>query len=432
MAIPRGAPEPGASRCLPSVAVDVRRRHFSAPLIRLIQRTHERRNRRLARLSAKAVNGLLSLITAASVLTSAARDFLFAESNPEKPEVGAEQMPQPVIGLLLPETEPQALSLKQGALLGVEDWKGSGGTVPRLIVRGAAGQWGTDGVEAARMVTDDEVQGLIAPTDGAASHLALQIAGRTAAPVVSLCGDSSVTQTGVRWMVRVAPSTMDEASAIFSGLKSPSRGHETHWIALVPFGRAGRETSHDLTAAAANSGVRLDKTIETRWPQAGTWPFDLQGLTNSTADVLVWLEPKTAGSIVKWLRESGFKGRLAGPAWLCCSDFQKAAGTSMEDFIVATPAREQEANTRYDGFARRFQARFGRPPDMTAALSYDAVQLLLQILAQARGRPAHQLFPLDFSIGGVTGMMRFDDKGNRKVVLELRAPQASTRRRNQD
>src|SRR5690242_1137323 len=104
-----------------------------------------------------------------------------------------------VIGLLLPEDEPLSLSVRQGVLLGVERFQANRGTVARLVVRGAVGQWGTDGVEAARMVTDDGAQALIAPPAGAASHLALQIAGRTAVPVISLCGDSSVTQTGVPW-----------------------------------------------------------------------------------------------------------------------------------------------------------------------------------------------------------------------------------------
>ena len=55
-----------------------------------------------------------------------------------------------------------------------------------------------------------------------------------------------------------------------------------------------------------------------------------------------------------------------------------------------------------------------------AAMSYDASQLLLQILSRANGHPAHELFPIDFSFHGVTGILSFDSLGNRRVKLELR------------
>ena len=115
------------------------------------------------------------------------------------------------IGVLLPPEEPQALSVREGILLAEAQVNKTGGTNARVIIRGRTGQWGADGVEAARMVTDDGVDGLIAPPDGAASHLTLQVSGRTAVPVMCLCPDSSVGRTGVPWMLRVVPRTEDEA-----------------------------------------------------------------------------------------------------------------------------------------------------------------------------------------------------------------------------
>jgi len=60
-----------------------------------------------------------------------------------------------VIGLLVPPEEPGAASLRDGATLGVELANQSPGPSIRLIIRGRTGQWGADGVEAARMATDD-------------------------------------------------------------------------------------------------------------------------------------------------------------------------------------------------------------------------------------------------------------------------------------
>src|SRR5947207_960250 len=99
----------------------------------------------------------------------------------------AAELPALKIGLLLPPEEPYARSIREGALLAQEDANKVGDRKVEVIIRGRAGQWGADGVEAARMVIDDGVEGLIAPSDGAASHLALQVSGRTAVPVISLC-----------------------------------------------------------------------------------------------------------------------------------------------------------------------------------------------------------------------------------------------------
>lgn len=322
-----------------------------------------------------------------------------------------------VIGLLLPETEPLGLSLRQGALLGVEDCRKNNGKLASLVIRGASGQWGTDALEAARMVTDDGAQGLIAAPDGSGSHLALQVAGRTAVPVISLCGDSSVTETGVRWMVRVTPRTIDEATRIFCGLNPRIT---KRWLACVPGGRRGREIVHDLTDAARISGVSLQKTVEVKWPMVDLPALCGRVLTNGADGILLWLDPIPAAALLKGLETAGFKGWLAGPSWLRCSDFEAGAGAAMENFLMASPIRDKAAKDRFERFASAFRARFGQEPDPMAAMSYDAAQLLIQILSRAGSRPAHEVFPLDFSFSGVTGILVFDAQGNRKVELELR------------
>ena len=146
------------------------------------------------------------------------------------------------IGLLLPPEEAEAVSLRQGAQLAVDRANKTQGFTRELLIRGRIGQWGADGEEAGKLVIDESVQGLIAPPGGAPSHLALQVSGRTATPVVSLCSDSSVTKAGIPWMARIVPETGDEARAIFNTFKVDRK---FRWCALVPPERAGREAAKD-------------------------------------------------------------------------------------------------------------------------------------------------------------------------------------------
>ena len=317
-----------------------------------------------------------------------------------------------VIGLLVPPEEPEAASLRDGVTLGVEQANQSPGPRVSLVIRGRAGQWGADGVEAARMVTDDGALGLIAPPDGAASHLVLQVSGRTAVPVVSLSPDSSVTQTGVPWMVRIVPRTVEEATTLFTGL------HAGRWTAVIPDERAGREAARDLNEAATNSGCIIEESIEVAPAFTNEARLGKKILAKHPDAVLLWLDPARAGRLAKVLRAAGFAGTLAGPGWLRSADFAKTAG-DMEGLIVPGPILGKDAVTAFQNFTRDFRGRFGREPDATAAAACDAATLLIHILRQTGSRPAHEAFPIGFSFAGASGILSFDSQGNRKVNLQL-------------
>jgi branched-chain amino acid transport system substrate-binding protein len=318
-----------------------------------------------------------------------------------------------IIGLLVPLEEPAAVSLRDGATLGVELANQSPGTHVSLIIRGRVGQWGADGVEAARMVTDDGALGLIAPPDGAATHLVLQISGRTAVPVIALSADSSVSQTGVPWMARIVPRTIEEAKTLFTGI------HASHWVAVIPDGRAGREATLDLNEAATNSSCSVGKLIEVKSSFTNTARLCKQILKNHPDAVLLWLDPATAGTLAKALRAAGFAGTLAGPGRLRSADFAKTAGDAMEGLMVPGPILEKDAVVAFRHFTNSFRARFGHEPDPAAAAAYDAATLLIQILRQPGGHPAHEAFPIGFSLIGASGILSFDSEGNRKVNLQL-------------
>lgn len=314
------------------------------------------------------------------------------------------------IGFLLPPEESGAASLREGATLGIERGNESGGPQARLIVRGRTGPWGADGVEAARMATDDGVQGLIAPPDGAATHLVLQVSGRTAVPVITLCPDASVTRTGVPWVARVVPSNEEEAKLIFSSARAE------RWTALIPDGRNGRELGRELRQTAAQCGRSLSATIELGLSTTNLARVSRQVLTNHPDAVLLWLDPKRAGALARALRSAGFRGVLAGPGRLRSAEFATAAGDAMAGFRVAAPVAQDSLASSFD---ESFRSRFGHEPDADAIAAYDAATLMLRILRDAGARPALDAFPLLGATDGASGPLVFDFRGNRTVSLQL-------------
>jgi len=323
-----------------------------------------------------------------------------------------------VLGLLLPPEEAEAASLRAGVQLAVEQANQAPSPKVSLVIRGRVGQWGADAVEAARMVLDDGAQGLIATPDGAATHLALQVAGRTAVPVISLCPDASVSQTGVPWMVRIVPASVDEARLLLTKLEA-APATPPRWTALVPDGRAGRERRRELSQAALSAGRKFTCIREVNATLTNFDSVAAETLKGAPDGVLIWLDPVPAGKFVRHLRNAGFAGKLAGPSRCQSPAFLAAAGAASEGFFAPGMLRDEKSEARWHSFRTAFRQRFGTEADLTAAESYDAAALLTHLIANHDPQALPRAFPLTFSLPGVTGDLSFDAQGNRKVTLEL-------------
>ncbi len=321
-----------------------------------------------------------------------------------------------VIGLLLPPEEAEADSLRGGALLALEQANRTEAQQVRLIIRGRIGQWGADGEEAARMVLDDGAEALIASPNGAATHLALQVAGRTAVPVASLCPDSSVSRTGVPWMVRLTPTTIEEGRFLLLSLGETAGPGP--WIAIVPDGRAGREATHDLKEAAGLANRKLERVYELNSSLTNCGWVVGQVVKDRPAGVLVWLEPAVAGKVARALRDAGFTGKVAGPSRCHSPAFVAASGKASEGFLAPGLVSDGPGQARWASFQAAFRQRYGTEADLTAAEAYDAALLLVHVVETHRST-LPKAFPLTFSLPGVSGNLSFDAEGNRKIQLEL-------------
>jgi ABC-type branched-subunit amino acid transport system substrate-binding protein len=322
------------------------------------------------------------------------------------------------IGVLLPPEEPQSQSLREGILLAQEHANRGTNRLVHVSIRGRTGQWGADAVEAARLVSDEGAHGLIAPPDGAASHVVLQVSGRTAVPVVTLCPDGSVGHTGVPWMLRMVPTTENEAVALFRGAFETSSGRGRRWIAVVPDKRPGREIGSDLREAALAADCILDRVVEVA-TLTNCDEIVARALSNRPEGILLWLPPKLAGMMARGFRSAGFPGPLCGPSRLQCRDFFNTSGGASDGFMIAALSPAHEVRVRRTSFETAFSQRWGHEADAAAMDSYDAAMVLIHLLTLDEfENPPHRL-PSGFCWSGVTGDISFDSSGNRKAHLSL-------------
>jgi len=135
--------------------------------------------------------------------------------------------------------------------------------------------------------------------------------------------------------------------------------------------------------------------------------------------VLIWLAPQEAGKVAAALRAAGYGGRLAGPSPLDSPGFISAAGAAANGVCIAGFFADENARERARDFQRRFLGRFTEAPDFTAAAAHDAAVVLIEALRHGKGGSAGSPFPLALPITGVTGILHFDNQGNRTDPLQV-------------
>jgi branched-chain amino acid transport system substrate-binding protein len=334
------------------------------------------------------------------------------------PFAGGAGAPRVTLGLVAPPSEPDSTSLLRGVQLAIAEANEAGEAPVGLEVRSGEGQWGTAGNDAVILVSERHVDAIISPSDGAVSHLILQVSGRTQVPVASLCPDSSVTAAGVIWALRVVPRTDQQVESLFAAARRPDRS-PLHWWAVVPGGRPGRAVRRDLEKAARFTSTRLDRVEDDGSP--GT---DFAALVHRIAaggpdGVLLWLPPSRAGATAAALRAAGYSGLLAGPSGLDSPAFVAAAGAAATGFLVTGFRADADSRARAEAFGIQFQRRFGAMPDFSAEAAHDAARVLIETLRRAGNGAGYRQFPPATPTRGVTGVLSFDSSGNRTDALQV-------------
>ncbi len=265
----------------------------------------------------------------------------------------------------------------RGALLALEQVNAAGGhrgRPLRLVPGWSENPWGTGVVEVTRMVYEHGAWALVGAIDGAATHLAEQVALKARITLVSSGStDKTANMASVPWMFSCLPSDEAQAPVLARAVGEAAGGRPFVVVAATDHDSHGALV--ELRPALAARDLRPLSLIEFD-PIDDPGPLAARLLEDGTG-ALVILAPAGGGGPPGGRAPAA--GLRPGP-WsegprLALASFARAAGEAAEG--VVAPLLWQPS-PEWDSFARMYENRWSEPPDHGAAQSYDAVRLVVE------------------------------------------------------
>jgi len=317
------------------------------------------------------------------------------------------------IGLLT--TDNKSIEARQGAELAIIKANEQGGVkgLPiELINRSMEGPWGTGSKQAVNLIFDDNVWAIMGSHDGRNAHLVEQVT--TKARVVFLsawASDPTLSQAFVPWFFSCVPNDLQQASSLIDEIYGKRKLTE---IVLVA------DTGYD-SKFALNSFLKMAKLAGKPDPLQFFYnnsSIDFAGLIDQinkagVKGIVLLGQPAASLRIIEQIRNIKTDKQIFGSlSVLGERDLTDQSLKNYEGVALISPGDLFLSNGSV--FSKEYKKMYGRFPGAAAAFSFDVTNLLIEAIRSAypdREKVQKSLALIHYQ--GVTGLIQFDEKGNR-------------------
>jgi branched-chain amino acid transport system substrate-binding protein len=269
------------------------------------------------------------------------------------------------------------------------------------------------GTTVAQKLVDAKVAGVVGHLNSGTSIPASSIYNQAGIPVISgSATNPKLTEQGFKTQFRVVGRDDQQGPAIASFLAA---NNKPKVVAIVD----------DATAY----GEGLANEVENTLKAAGIKVLPREKGTDKTTDfkaILTKLKGRnpdavfyggmdaTGGPMLKQARELGLKAVFAFGDGACTDKMAELAGTAAEGLLCSQAGIPPQAASRT--FLDGYKAKFNKDPILYSPFTYDATNLLIESMKKANSADPSKYLPelAKLSYKGATGVIAFDDKGDRK------------------
>jgi len=324
------------------------------------------------------------------------------------------------IGLLIPDNK--SIAARQGAELAIRKANEKGGLngCPfQIVVRSMEGPWGTGSKEAVSMIFEEKVWAILGSHDGRNAHLVEQACTKAGVVFVSAwASDPTLSQAFVPWFFNCVPTDLQQAAALIEEIYNKRKFNK---VATVS------DNDYDSKQALDNFLKRTRLTEKTEPVQ-----FFFENYSNNfnalpdqinKADInciVLFCRPVVSLKIIQALQQRKMNQPVFGPLYLLNENELSGRELQNYDYALLIPTGNW-SETKSTAFRQEFMDTYGKSPGMVAAYAFDGMSLLIEALRKA-GSPDREKIQEALSeiyYEGVTGLIRFDDKGNRSGIYDL-------------
>jgi branched-chain amino acid transport system substrate-binding protein len=317
------------------------------------------------------------------------------------------------IGLLI--QDQNFLAAKDAAELAIQKANETGGfkEIPfELVELSMEGPWGTGSKQAVDLIFEKEVVAILGSNDGRNAHLVEQVSAKTRVIFVSSwSGDPTLSQAFVPWYFSCIPNDLQQADAL---IKEICFRENINKIATVS------DNDYDSKLALTSFLKRLKNSGK---PDPKQFFYDIREQNFSIlsdqinkADVdgiILFGQPSASVKIMEQLRQIKVKIPVFGT--LSVSGYIKGEESALKSYEGAVLISSGHwFSSGGQSFRQEFLKKYGYQAGPVAAYAYDGMNLIINAIKNAgTEREDIQKYLKDIKYDGTTGLIRFDDKGNR-------------------
>lgn len=323
------------------------------------------------------------------------------------------------IGLLVQNNK--SLSARHAAEMAIQKANEEGGLngIPfKLVELSMEGPWGTGSKQAVNLIFDENVVAILGSNDGRNAHLIEQVSAKARVVFVSAwSGDPSLAQAFVPWYFSCVPNDLQQADALTEEVLIKEKINK---IAVVS------DNDYD-SKLALNSFLKKSKISGRPDPKQFYYDDsdqDFSSLTNQLINsdpdgIILFGQPAGSLKIMNQIQKRKMNIAVFGALTVMGErEFDESGWKSYENAILISSGQWFSSNGL--SFSREFQKTWGYKPGPVAAYAYDGMNLIIKAVKNAgTSREQIQKYLKQVNYNGATGIIRFDDRGNRIGEVEF-------------
>ncbi len=324
------------------------------------------------------------------------------------------------IGLLIPDNK--SVAARQGAEMAIREanMKGGFNGVPfQLVTRSMEGPWGTGSKEAVNLVFEEKVWAILGSHDGRNAHLVEQVAAKAHVVFLSAwTGDPTLSQAFIPWYFNCVPNDLQQADALIEEIYNKRKIGN---IAVV----SGNDYDSKLASESFLKQTRLSGEADPK-----QFPFEnssqdfnalLDRINQTGAKCIILFGPPSASSkIVGQIRQRKMNQPVFGSLFLLNENELSDHELFDYDNVISIASGKWTLSQGLS-FRQEFYKTYNRMPGVVSSYAYDAMNLLIKAIKDAgvpdREKIQNSLKNMIYE--GVTGLIRFDNRGNRMGSFDV-------------